>query len=467
VNRKAAVAASTPSLSPSQGDGLTASLVERALAVRLGDLSPDALAVARSCVTDWLACGLAGLAEPVAQIVADSLADEGGQPQATLIGLGRQATVLQAALYNGTLSHALDYDDVNLAVPGHLSVAILPAVVALAERRNASGAQLLAAFAAGYETACRIGALVEPAHYANGFHATATIGGIGAAVACARLLELPHEQACQAVGIAATQSAGLKVMFGSMTKPLHAGLAAQAGLRAALLAARGLTSRSDAIECGQGFARVHGSDFHVAEALREPGAGGYLGGNLFKFHAACYSTHSTIEAMMALRNAHQLAAADVEGIAVTAGEGCSICNIQAPRTALEAKFSLRACAAFALLGIPTSELASWDLATQPEVVSVRDRVQVTLVPGMSLSESQVALTLRDGRLLTRHFDCGEPLADKQLQARKVRAKFNALAAPVLGERATGELLQRLDALEQQRDVAALMRLCGRPRGSAR
>jgi 2-methylcitrate dehydratase PrpD len=318
---------------------------------------------------------------------------------------------------------------------------------------------LLEAFVAGYETACRVGALVEPAHYANGFHATGTIGSIGAAVACARLLQLPREKACHALGIAATQAAGLKAMFGSMTKPLHAGLAAQAGLRAALLAARGLTSRDDALECRQGFAQVHGSDFHVDHALASPAGGAHLLANLFKFHAACYSTHSTIEAISALRERHGIAPQAVEHISVTAGEGCSICNIQQPATALEAKFSLRATAAFALLGISTSEHGTWGRVTEPEVIDVRDRVRITLVPGMSLSESEVAIALRDGREHKLHVDCGVPMADKQVQWRKVADKFHALAAPVLGQGNAQSLMGALQGLERERELAPVMRLC--------
>lgn len=451
------MAASNPSRDGARD--LTTRLVEQALALRWDDLSVDARTVARSCVVDWMACSLAALDEPVALIVAGAVAEEGSHPQATLLGGRGKASTLQAALYNGALSHALDYDDVNLAVPGHMSVAILPAVFALSEHRGVTGGALLEAFAAGYETACRVGALVEPSHYAKGFHATATIGSLGAAVACARLLQLPLERASHAVGIAATQAAGLKAMFGSMTKPLHAGLAAQAGLRAALLAARGLTSRDDALECTQGFAQVHGSDFHVDDALASPAGGAHLLANLFKFHAACYSTHSTIEAVADMRKRHGITPAAVENISVTAGEGCSICNIQQPATALEAKFSLRATAAFALLDISTSELGTWGRVTEPEVVEVRDRVRVTLVPGMSLSESEVAITLRDGRQHKLHVDCGVPLADKQLQRRKVADKFQALTAPVLGQAKAKSLLCALEGLESQAELAPVMRLC--------
>lgn len=438
---------------------LTRLLVDKALASRFDRLPADVRRVARDCLVDWLGCTLAALDEPVARIVAAAAQEEGGPPRASFIGRPARGTVAQAALVNGTTSHALDYDDVHLSVPGHLSAAMLPALLALAEDRGATGQAFIAAFVAGFETACRIGKLVEPAHYANGFHATATIGSLGAAVACAHLLQLPPTQACHALALAATQGAGLKAMFGTMAKPLHAGLASQAGLRSAVLAGKGLTARTDALECTQGFAGVHGEDFRIEDALATPVGGHHILGNLFKFHASCYSTHSTIDAVAALRREHALAADSVAAVQVVAGEGCSICNIASPTTALEAKFSLRAAAAFALLDIDTSALDSWGRATDDDVVAVRERVTVTLVPGMGLSDSEVTLQLRDGTRLRRAEDCGVPLADKAAQSERVFAKFMALASPVLGARRSRHLLELLGDGDGGMDLRTLVDLC--------
>lgn len=439
---------------------LTRLLVEKALGTRHGML-PDAVrTVARDCLADWLACAFAGLREPVSGIVAAMAREEGGNAQATLLGLSRRGTVSQAALVNGTLAHALDYDDVNLAVPGHLSSAILPALLALAEHRGCTPTAVIAAFVAGYELACAVGVLVEPAHYNNGFHATATLGCLGAAVACAHVLALRTDQACHAVSLAATQAAGLKAMFGSMAKPLHAGLAAQAGLRAALLAEKGCVGRPDILECEQGFARVHGGDFHAAHALAPPSGGFHVLNNLFKYHAACYSTHSTIEAIAALRRGAHIAPDAVVRIEVVAGEGCSVCNVQDPRTATEARFSIRAAAAFAMLGIDTGSLDSWVRVTDPAVAAMLGRVRVQLVPELGLSEATVTLTLDDGRRLTQACDSGVPIADKAAQSARVSAKFRALSRQALGEVRAVRILSVLATFEDQADVLALMRLCG-------
>src|SRR5215469_13354015 len=223
--------------------GLTRTLAERACAVSYDALPEPVRELARQCVLDYLGVGLAGADDQLVCILLDELSEAGGTAQAGVIGHGARLPVGAAALVNGAIAHALDYDDVNLAMPGHPSVAILPALLALAEEKQASGKAVIAAFVAGYETCCRIGMAMRPGHYTRGFHATGTVGGFGAAAACAHLLGLDAEATARALGIAGTQSAGLKSQFGTMCKPFHAGRAAQTGLLAARLAARGFSSR--------------------------------------------------------------------------------------------------------------------------------------------------------------------------------------------------------------------------------
>src|SRR5437764_6501926 len=214
-----------------------------------------------------------------------------------------------------------------MAMSGQPTVAIVPALLALAEARGASGEDFLAAFVAGYETECRIGALVLPDHYARGFHATATIGSFGSAAACAHLLGLDAETTATALGIAATQAAGLKSMFGTMCKPRHAGKAAQNGLLAALLALRGFSSRTDALECAQGFAATQSSDFHPERALADPPGGYHLRRNLFKYHAACYLTHAPIECGRKLRREHGFDPRAIREISLKVDSGASrVCH---------------------------------------------------------------------------------------------------------------------------------------------
>jgi 2-methylcitrate dehydratase PrpD len=218
--------------------GLTAWVVDRVRLREFDDLPDDVVELARQCTLDWLAVTLAGSGEPVSRLVAAEVLDQGGAPQASLIGRPERVAAAHAALANGTAGHALDYDDVAGTFLGHPSAPVLPALLALAERGERSGRDVVAAFVAGFEAESLLGRTIVPGHYERGWHTTATLGTFGAAAACAHLLGLDEVRWAHAFGLAATQAGGLKASFGTMGKPFHAGRAAQAGLLAATLARR-------------------------------------------------------------------------------------------------------------------------------------------------------------------------------------------------------------------------------------
>ena len=173
--------------------GLTRALAARAGALCYDELPAPVRQTARQCVLDYLGVALAGAQDPLVRILLDEMTEAGGSLQSSIIGHDARLPALSAALVNGAASHALDYDDVNMAMPGHPSVAILPGLLALAELEGSSGREVITAFVAGYETGCRIGAALQPGHYNLGFHSTSTVGSFGAAAACARLLGLHAE----------------------------------------------------------------------------------------------------------------------------------------------------------------------------------------------------------------------------------------------------------------------------------
>src|SRR5262249_22246313 len=208
---------------------ITGTIARAASEVAFDSLPDEILELSRQCLLDWLGVTIAGTREPLVQILVDEILEQGGHPQASLIGRSGKTSTWQAAMVNGAASHALDYDDVNWTLQGHPSVAIIPGLLALAEFRGEPGRDFIAAFVAGYESACRGGRVFSPSHYARGFHATSTVGAIGAAAGCANLLGLNANRTASAIGIAATRAAGLKSMFGTMCKPLHAGSAAENG----------------------------------------------------------------------------------------------------------------------------------------------------------------------------------------------------------------------------------------------
>ncbi|MBV9659839.1 MAG: MmgE/PrpD family protein [Acidimicrobiales bacterium] len=439
--------------------GLTLALAEQGASLDWDDLPDDVVELARQCLLDWLAVTLAGSSEPAARIALSvTLEDEPGTVGATVVGTHVRLTAPAAALVNGTASHALDYDDANTSMVGHPTVPLLGALLPVAEKRHSSGAELLTAFVAGYETECRLGRAVGLPHYRQGFHATGTIGAIGAAAACARLLGLDAYSTAAALGLAATQAGGLKCMFGTMAKPLHAGRAAANGLLAARLAVAGFTANAQALEASQGFIEALGGspDGEELSAIRE---GWFIRRNLFKFHASCLETHSVIEGIQQLRAAHPLPVEAISRIVIHANSlQLGMCAIPDPATGLEAKFSLRHLAAAAALGIDTSAVACFsdDFACDSRLAEVRGRVEV-VDDGPASGGTPVDIWLTDDRRLNVTYDTHGPATDLAAQRRRLEDKAMALATPVIGDR-SGQLVDAAAHISDSIDVRDLIAL---------
>ena len=440
---------------------LTRALAERAAGLGWDDLPEPVRELARQCMLDYIGCAVAGAGDPLVGMLLDEMTEAGGSAQASVVGHRVRLPALAAALVNGAASHTLDYDDVHLAMPGHPSVAVLPGLLALAELRGSSGREVMTAFVAGYETACRIGLALSPGHYALGFHSTATIGSLGAAAACARLLGLDAEQTAVALGIAGTQAAGLKSQFGTMCKPFHAGKAAQNGLLAARLAARGFSSRPDLLECVQGFAATHSPDFSLEAALATPDSGFHILANLFKYHAACYMTHAPIETARQARREHCLSPDQIAGITLRLDAGCDrICNIPAPVDGLQSKFSLRQTVAMALAGIDTASLGAYseENARDPALIRLRDMVTLDFHQGWPSTLAEIEVVLANGRRVSARHDAGIPAADIAEQGERLAAKFDVLVRPVLGAPRARELREMVSGLDAMAEIGSLARL---------
>ena len=425
------------------------------------DISDTARTWARHAILDWFGVTIAGAREPLAAILAEEFAG-GGNARATLVALNGTAAVHDAALVNGAVSHALDFDDVNRHMHGHPTVPVASAVLALGEVLGSSGRDIVLAFIAGYEVECRIGDMCGDAHYDKGFHATGTFGTFGAAAGAAKLMGLDAEKTAAALGIAASQASGLKLNFGTMTKPLHAGKAAANGLIAARLAARGFTARDDAIEAPQGFAATQAPGF-TAQAVRpDPKAPFCVEENLFKYHAACYLTHSSIEAIRDLRRTHNVGLDDLEAMTLHVDPGhLKVCNIAEPTSGLEVKFSIRHLTGMALDGIDTAALQTYSdvSARDARYTSARERIRIEtrIAPPEERHGAIVALKLKDGRTLQAEANVGIPATDLTDQQAKLVAKFRALADPVIGRdraQSAEAMLLKLDALP---DIKGLMR----------
>ncbi len=437
---------------------VTAALADRVSAMRLASMPPAALTVAKQCLLDWIGVALAGRGEPLVRILIDELAPTDDPAGVAIVGHRRRARPSDAVLINGAMGHALDFDDVIMPM-GHPTVPVAPVVLALAQQHGASGASALEAFIVGVEAECRVARLLGPSHYAKGWHTTATTGTFGAAAAAAHLLGIEGEALTHAFGLAGTQAAGLKSCFGTMSKPLHPGKAAQNGLLAARLAARGFTSDTDILGSAQGFTATQSTTADPAGALADR-TQPWVVEALFKYHAACYLTHDSIEAANQLRSDERVAPESIEAVSVRVPSGhLGVCNILAPTTGLECKFSLRMTTALALSGEDTFQEALFSDATahRPDLMALRDKVSID--PTQVGRGCVVTVRLKDGRSFERTGDVSQPLRDLALQQDKLERKFRHLTAAALGSKAD-EVIGLCRTLETLPDLSGLISLIG-------
>jgi len=439
-------------------------LAERIASVRFEALPDDAVHWARVAILDTVGCTLAGASEPCARIVAGVTAAEG---PCLLFGSGRRAAPLDAALINGTASHALDYDDCSDTLGGHPSAPILPALFALAETRATDGRAFIAAYVAGWETETRLSRGVNFHHYEKGWHPTATLGVFGATAACCHLMALPSAAIATALGLAASFASGVKANFGTMTKPLHVGHCSHNGLFAALLAADGFTANAGALEHRQGFLHVfNGAGNFDAEAiLREWGNPWDIvqPGVAIKQYPCCGSTHPAVDAMLALVREHGLTAAMVERVeSWTHPRRLAHTNRPDPQSALDAKFSVQYCLARALLdGCVALQHFDGDSHREPAIRALLPRIHAAPQNGMPVADTEhfgaeVRVTLTDGRILSAQV--ARPLGrgpTHPLPAALLEAKFLDCAARALPMPTAVRLLAMLRALDEIRDLRRL------------
>ncbi len=424
----------------------------------------EALVQARRAVLDTLGVTLAGSREESAHTIADWLREQGGRAEATVLGRGFRAPVADAALANGTAAHALDFDDVSLPMRGHPSVPLLPAAIAVAEQAGRSGRDLLAAFVLGFEVEAKLGRAIGEPHYALGWHATSTLGTLGAASACARLLRLDAAQTRMALGIAASLAAGLQQNFGTMTKPLHAGWAARSGAFAAGLAARGFTADPRALEGESGFLRAMSGgaeiDLEPFAALGEPFEITSSGFGV-KLYPCCYATHRTLEAALDLRQRYRIDPAGIAAVRVEVSRGTLVpLRREPPATGLEGKFSLEYCLAAALLDGRVGMASFTDEAVRrPAVRKLMSQVhaeegeEAGAVPIGGYAE--VRIRLLDGGEHSLRVD--RPRGDPALPLSwdELAGKFRECTEGILSAEATERAADLVARLEELPDVFSL------------
>ncbi|WP_296655079.1 MmgE/PrpD family protein [Paraburkholderia sp.] len=417
----------------------------------------NAFAWARHALLDWVAVTVAASEEPLVKI----LTGEYGatlESSCSLLVSPLQTSVLSAALINGAAGHALDFDDVNSQMHGHPTVPVAPAALAVAQAQKSSGKALLKAIIVGHEVEGRIGQVVGDSQYRLGLHPTGTTGTLGAAAAAASLMGLDADQTAIALGLASTQAAGLKSMFGTMAKPLHAGKAAMNGVMAARLASKGFTANPNAIECAQGFGPTQTGETPVFPATFEASAATGIERTLFKFHAACYLTHSAIEAVNQARRKHEIGLASLESMTITVGGAQrGVCDIAEPNTGLEVKFAIQQLVAMALDGQPTASLQLFtdETARNPRYVAARRKVTLITSPEAGRNGALVEIRTVDGRTIREEANVGIPATDLTKQWNLLVTKAQALVVPHIGALRFGRLIAVLETMDQLSTVDPL------------
>lgn len=426
------------------------------------DLPAPVLHHAKRAVIDWYASLFPGLAAaPLAQL-EQVLAEDLDRGRCRL-GNGRAATARAAALFNGAAAHAAEVDDSFRDAMYHPGAATIAAALAASQQAGASGLDFLRAVVLGYEVSTRIGVVLGRAHYRH-WHNTGTVGVFGAAAATGGALRLDAQPFAHALATAATFSAGLQQAFrmDSMSKPLHAGRAAEAGLLAAQLARTGVTGSLDVLdgEAGLGRAMSDGPDWSRVGATL--GTDFHITRLTFKNHVGCGHAFAAIDAALALRNQHGLRAEDIRGVEVeTYATALDVACHANPVTENEARFSLPFLVATALVhGSVRLSAYSPERLADPILRGLLGRVQVSVDPEIDRAfpnrrSARVRITTSDGRSHEwlqpdRKGDPELPLSDEELED-----KFIELAAPVAGEARARQLLAALWALDQAPDLQGL------------
>ena len=441
--------------------GLTRNLAEFVASLQFGKIPAQGAATAKRGFIDCVGVMFAGRDEPVVRVLRETFSFPASSDSKILFDQG-QTSSAEAALINATAGHALDYDDV--AIDGHPSVVLVPAILAEGERLGAGGAELIAAYVAGYEVWGELASRDEDKYHAKGWHPSGVFGAIAAAAAGARLAKLDAGRTAHAIAAAASMSAGLTANFGSMMKPLQVARAAQGGVIAARLAAKGFTASPDALEHRGGFLNA----FSPAGRVRTDGTLGEwhilkIGLNI-KRYPVCYALHRSIDGILSLNSEIKINPENIKEIELSIGRlQAGMLRHSRPQNALDAKFSAEFAAASAVVAgrVGLAELSDEFVRSAP-VQAMFSRIKVSPVddpdpdePLFSRSDS-VRVTLADGTVLA-----GDPVrhalghAHNPLGMDELRLKFNDCVAGALPVSRRDVLFERLADLEKLPSVAAL------------
>ena len=457
----------------------TQRVIDYIVTSRFEDIPAKALTVAKGAILDCVGVALAGARHPAGDIPSEWARHAAGAGRATVWGQDFKTSAHDAALVNGTAAHALDYDDVTWGLIGHPSVSLVPAVFAIGELLGASGRDVLHAYVVGFEVMAKLGRTTQPRHsLEGGWHATGTIGAFGATAACCKLLGLNREQTAHALGIVYTMTSGNVSNFGTMCKPLHAGLAARNAVEAALWAQSGFTSLPHPFDGPRSFHEVYSRGLPADMApLGELGREYELvvRGVVIKPYPCGVALHPAIDAVHALKSEHQINADEVQVIeaGVTKYTFDKLCYL-VPQTGLEAKFSMPYTIARSILDPRIGFETFTDKQVKDErAQALTRRVKMYVHEGIEKSWKMgsrpvnVRINFRDGRVLERQVDISKGNPEVAMTPQELSIKFEDCARLSLDPAAMKAATRALQEIETLAAISDLtVQLSGRKRAAA-
>jgi len=423
----------------------------------LQNFNDEMIFFSKMSMIDWCGVAYAAKEEPVSKIVTKLIDEEQTKGLSRLISNGKEVSAKSAAFVNGTVGHALDYDDTHFLFTGHPTASAFPTALALGEELGSSIDEIMLAYMCGVEISTRLGHILGYSHYNKGFHQTATSGAFGATLVASKLLKLDAKQIENALGIVSTRASGLKSQFGTMGKPFHAGIAASNGIEAAKLSKLGFVSCENGIECNQGFLKTHAWDETLPEAAINGLGKDFLFPEIkYKFHACCHGLHAFLEALDELKTKNNFNPDSIEKISIqTQPSWLQVCNINSPKTGLEAKFSYRLTAAMSLHGVDTGKLDSYndEICFDEKIVETRDKVEV--IPNDKMTNTEALIELKDGTEIYKNSHDLNNKIENELLQKKILTKSSSL----LSDKLSNEIFDLFKSPEKNRakDIINLLK----------
>jgi 2-methylcitrate dehydratase PrpD len=422
-------------------------------------LPQEAVALVKRAFLDTIAVTLLGSRLDAPRIVAGLELERGGKAQASLAGMGRRADVISAALINGTSAHAELFDDNNAPMIAHPSAPLVSALLPLAQARGASGRDLIQAYAVGFEIGVKLGRMLNPRLYEQGWHATRVLGVLGTTVACCRLMRLDAKHTGAALGIAASMASGVRQNFGTMTMALHVGLTARDAVHAAMLAERGFGADPAALHGKYGFFPVFANQNPSLLPLGEPFEL-LASGIIFKPWPSGAPTHAAVDAALALR---KRIAGDVSRIrrvtCLVHPWNAMTLREEEPRDPLQGKVSLRYCVAAALRDgelsyrhFSAEGIADTELAALRRLIDVRTAQDL---PDNNEFPAEVRVELTNGEVLAERREVPPGGSTRPLTQDEVLAKLWSCAAVTLDPRVTERIIEKVQRLEGLQEIESL------------